>query len=261
MSSELQNMIDLLKSQLGYGEQGGGYTKYGDWYGKTVEFDSDYSAQPWCDMLLSWAAHKLGYEKWFGQFAFTPNHARWFVDHNAWGHHPEPGAVVFYDWSGSGTVDGIDHVGMVISADDDGTIHTIEGNVDGGHVREKTRDQSYVVGYGYPDKVKIAMRGEAAGKTSVSDAKTLALTAAETSLNLPGQASHQPGPGAAGALVLLALLLVVACLRVTRLSTRLAHAATGPRGRDSASPEPAHCASSRTPPKGAPRTAAPGARQ
>ncbi|RCG32458.1 CHAP domain-containing protein [Sphaerisporangium album] len=254
MSSELQNMIDLLKSQLGYGEQGGGYTKYGDWYGKTVEFDSDYSAQPWCDMLLSWTAHKLGYEKWFGQFAFTPNHARWFVDHDAWGHDPEPGAVVFYDWSGSGTVDGIDHVGMVISADDDGTIHTIEGNVDGGYVREKTRDQTYVVGYGYPDKIKTAMQGQGAHteKTSLTDAKSLTLIAAETPLTLTGvpsgQTAHQPGPGAAGALLLVALLLVVACLRVTRLSTRLAHVMTGPHRRDAASPERArHAVSRRTP--------------
>ncbi|MFC6084402.1 CHAP domain-containing protein [Sphaerisporangium aureirubrum] len=160
MSPELHEMIQLLKSQLGYSEHGGGYTKFGDWYGKTVEFDSDYSAQPWCDMFLSWAAHKLGYDEWFGQFAYTVGHAEWFISHDAWGDTPEPGAVVFYDWSGAGEVDGIDHVGMVIDVDGD-TIHTIEGNVDGQFVREKTRDQDYVVGYGYPDQVKAQQEAEA----------------------------------------------------------------------------------------------------
>jgi hypothetical protein len=156
MSRELQKIIDLLQTQLDYSESGGGYTKFGDWYGNTVEFDSDYSTQPWCDMFLSWAAHKLGYEKWFGQFAYTVDHAKWFIDHDAWGTTPKPGALVFFDWGGSGVVDNIDHVGMVASVDGQ-TIHTIEGNVDGLFVREKVRDQSYVVGYGYPDKIKAKM--------------------------------------------------------------------------------------------------------
>ncbi|GII86385.1 hypothetical protein Ssi03_43750 [Sphaerisporangium siamense] len=220
LSSELKNMIDLLKSQLGYGEQGGGYTKYGDWYGKTVEFDSDYSAQPWCDMLLSWAAHRLGYDKWFGQFAYTPGHARWFVDHDAWGHTPEVGSVVFYDWSGSGTVDGIDHVGMVIAVDGD-TIRTIEGNVDGGHVREKTRDQTYVVGYGYPEKVKAAMNANATtSQTSFTGASSVTLAAAETPLAATSSA------GLAGVLlpVLLVVLLLAALLGTARHSVRRARA-------------------------------------
>ncbi|GII60571.1 hypothetical protein Skr01_06560 [Sphaerisporangium krabiense] len=216
LSSELKNMISLLKSQLGYGEQGGGYTKYGDWYGKTVEFDSDYSAQPWCDMLLSWAAHRLGYDKWFGQFAYTPNHAQWFVDHDAWGDTPEVGAVVFYDWSGSGTVDGIDHVGMVVAVDG-GTIRTIEGNVDGGHVREKTREQTYVVGYGYPEKVKLAMDASAkTSPTSLTGTASVTLAAAETPLTATTSA------GLAGVLlpVLLAVLVLAALLGTVRHSVR-----------------------------------------
>jgi hypothetical protein len=151
MSPEMKKLLHLLHTQVGYSEQTGGYTKFGHWY-DTVESDADYTSQPWCDMFLSWGAHKLGYAPWFGQFAYTVAHARWFKQHHAWGPAPVPGAVVFFDWAGTGTIDGIDHVGIVAKVDGK-KIHTIEGNASG-QVREEVHDQSSVVGYGYPEKIK-----------------------------------------------------------------------------------------------------------
>ncbi|MEU7898932.1 CHAP domain-containing protein [Nonomuraea sp. NPDC049152] len=153
MTPETNKLLKLLENELGYAEGKGAYTKFGDWYGKTVEFDADYSGAPWCDMFLSWAAHKLGYEEWVGQFAYTVAHAEWFKENDAWGHKPKPGALVFYDWSGSNKIDNIDHVGIVTRVEGD-TIFTIEGNIDGGVAKRKERDQSKVVGYGYPEKIK-----------------------------------------------------------------------------------------------------------
>lgn len=156
MTPEMQKFIDLLESQLGYAEKGDAYTKFGDWYGKNVEFDADYSSAPWCDMYLSWAAHKLGYQDWIGQFAWTVAHAEWFKEQDAWGVKPKPGAFVFYDWSGSNNVDDIDHVGIVTRVEGD-TIFTIEGNIDGGVAKRKERDTSKVVGYGYPEQIKARL--------------------------------------------------------------------------------------------------------
>ncbi|MEV0147641.1 MULTISPECIES: CHAP domain-containing protein [unclassified Nonomuraea] len=156
----MRKFIDLLEGQLGYSERGGAYTKFGDWYGKNVEFDADYTSAPWCDMMLSWAAHKLGYEEWMGQFAWTVSHAKWFRKHDAWGHKPQPGAFVFYDWSGSRSIDKIDHVGIVTRVEGD-TIYTIEGNIDGGVAKRKERDTSKVVGYGYPWRIKERLDREA----------------------------------------------------------------------------------------------------
>ncbi|KAB8187556.1 CHAP domain-containing protein [Nonomuraea phyllanthi] len=161
MTPEMQKFIDLLESQLGYSERAGAYTKFGKWYGKHVEFDADYTSAPWCDMYLSWAAHKLGYEDWMGQFAWTVSHAKWFKEQGAWGHKPKPGAFVFYDWSGSNDIDRIDHVGVVTKVVGD-TIFTIEGNIDGGLAKRKERDTSKVVGYGYPERIKARLDEEAA---------------------------------------------------------------------------------------------------
>ncbi|WP_336211392.1 CHAP domain-containing protein [Nonomuraea sp. LPB2021202275-12-8] len=149
----MKKFIELLESELGYAEKAGAYTKFGSWYGKNVEFDADYTSAPWCDMLLSWAAHKLGYEEWMGQFAWTVAHAKWFRSQDAWGTEPQPGAFVFYDWSGSNSIGRIDHVGIVTRVEG-GRIFTIEGNIDGGVAKRKERDTSKVVGYGYPWKIK-----------------------------------------------------------------------------------------------------------
>ncbi|TMR92519.1 CHAP domain-containing protein, partial [Nonomuraea basaltis] len=182
MTPEMQQFIELLESHLGYAEKSSGYTKFGDWYGKTVEFDADYSAAPWCEMYLSWAAHKLGYEEWIGQFAWTVAHAKWFKEQGAWGKTPKPGAFVYYDWSGSNDVDNIDHVGIVTKVEG-GKIFTVEGNIDGGVAKRKERDTSKVVGYGYPERIKSRLDEESARQ------------AEEAKKKAEEQASLPPGPG------------------------------------------------------------------
>ncbi|MGS2641414.1 CHAP domain-containing protein [Streptosporangium sp. LJ11] len=212
----MRKFIELLESQLGYSEKNGGHTKFGEWYGKNVEFDADYTAAPWCDMYLSWAAEKLGYQEWVGQFAYTVHHAQWFRQQDAWGTVPKPGAIVFFDWSGSNRIDHIDHVGIVTGVEG-GRIHTIEGNIDGGIAKRKERDTGKVVGYGYPEKIKARLDREATEKqTLVKPAD-----AAGDNMVVIG-----PGPG------LLAMLPAPVPARETRTPTG---PGTGP-GRPKAAP-------------------------
>ena len=56
------------------------------------------------------------------------------VSRGAW-----PGAVVFFSWSGSKSIDDIDHVGLVLKDDHDGTIQTVEGNTDNRGTEEYNR--------------------------------------------------------------------------------------------------------------------------
>ncbi|TNY38020.1 CHAP domain-containing protein [Thermomonospora catenispora] len=152
-----EKLLDVAKAELGYKEKPGGYTKYGDWYGKNVDNSPYFATAPWCDMFLAWAADKAGVTDWVGQFAYTVAHARWFARRDAWGAEPEPGAIVFFDWSGTKSIDNIDHVGIVEKVAGD-RIHTIEGNADGVHLKRKVRHASTVVGYGYPAKVQVPGR-------------------------------------------------------------------------------------------------------
>ncbi|MGI5200052.1 CHAP domain-containing protein [Spirillospora sp. CA-108201] len=151
-----KKLLDIATKELGYTEKGDGYTKFGEWYRKNLDGDHDeyFSTAPWCDMFLAWAADKAEVTGQAGQFASTVDHAKWFEKNDAWGHDPEPGAIVFYDWNGSGDIDQIDHVGIVEKVDGH-TLHTIEGNADGYKLMRKTRDMDSVVGFGYPSKIKV----------------------------------------------------------------------------------------------------------
>ncbi|MGI5421723.1 CHAP domain-containing protein [Actinomadura luteofluorescens] len=151
-----KKLLDIATKELGYTEKGDGYTKFGEWYRKNIDGDHDeyFTTAPWCDMFLAWAADKADVTGQAGQFASTIDHAKWFKKNDAWGHDPEPGAIVFYDWNGSGDIDQIDHVGIVEKVDGH-TLHTIEGNADGYKLMRKTRDMDSVVGFGYPSKIKV----------------------------------------------------------------------------------------------------------
>ncbi|WP_236008882.1 CHAP domain-containing protein [Actinomadura physcomitrii] len=157
-------VIKLAKSQLGEGENRDGSTKYADWYASTRHAAvtarrdggtvGDYRGAEWCDMFVSWLSAQTGVKN-MGWDAYTVQHAQWFEKGHRWGDTAKPGAVVFFDWqNGSrGGIDDIDHVGLVVKDNGNGTITTIEGNTDNA-VKEKIRDKSEVVGYGYPDYAK-----------------------------------------------------------------------------------------------------------
>ncbi|WP_225992390.1 CHAP domain-containing protein [Actinomadura montaniterrae] len=157
-------VIKLAKSQLGEGESRNGSTKYADWYASTRHAAvtarrdggtvGDYRGAEWCDMFVSWLSAQTGVKN-MGWDAYTVQHASWFEKTGRWGDIAKPGAVVFFDWQNgsSGGIDGIDHVGLVVKDNGNGTITTIEGNTDNA-VKEKVRDKSEVVGYGYPDYAK-----------------------------------------------------------------------------------------------------------
>ncbi|MEU9018940.1 CHAP domain-containing protein [Actinomadura sp. NPDC048394] len=152
--------IELARSQVGASPDGNGDTKFGDWYEgterakETVARDGgsvqEYSDAEWCDMFISWVGDKLGFTDQIGSDAWTVAHAQWFQDNGRWGDTPKPGAIVFFSWSGGKSNDDIQHVGMVIKDEGDGTIQTVEGNT-GNSVQVKERSTDSVVGYGYPD--------------------------------------------------------------------------------------------------------------
>ncbi|MES9542699.1 CHAP domain-containing protein [Actinomadura sp. NPDC000600] len=152
--------IRLARSQVGVEEDGGGETKFQEWYmstsraRETLARDGGsldgYSDANWCDMFVSWVGEQIGFGDQVGSDAWTVAHARWFQEHGRWGTEPRPGAIVFYAWDGGKSFDDIRHVGLVVEEIDDGTIEAVEGNTDNA-VRVKERSTDDVVGYGYPD--------------------------------------------------------------------------------------------------------------
>ncbi|POM27059.1 CHAP domain protein [Actinomadura rubteroloni] len=158
-----QDAVRLAESQVGQREQGAGATKFSKWYmatdraKETVKRDGgslgSYKNASWCSMFVSWVGNKLQFSDQMGEDAWTVQHAKWFEDNGRWGHTPKPGAVVFFSWDGGKSADDIEHVGMVVKDNHDGTIKTVEGNT-GNAVKIKTRPVDSVVGFGYPKYAK-----------------------------------------------------------------------------------------------------------
>ncbi|MCG5218238.1 CHAP domain-containing protein [Streptosporangium sp. KLBMP 9127] len=225
-----EGLLEAIRPELGYRERAGQYTKFGEWYAENVK-DPQYRNAPWCDMFIAWAAGKAGLQDYVGQFAWTPSHANWFKRQDAWSRTPEPGALVFFDWSGSRKTGKIDHVGVVERVDG-GRIHTIEANVDGVWLKRKTRDEKKVVGYGLPRKVKEnqVLRADPAGQ------KTIALRQADTDAEGFSFGFPLPVEGVLLLVVLVASVLMLTLANLRRHASALSGGRHRRRPRDDDSP-------------------------
>jgi hypothetical protein len=114
-------------------------------YGKFTKHD----LQPWCGSFVMWCAAQIGF-KGMPNCVYTPAGAEAFKGQGGWSNHetakPQAGDIVFFSFDGKG----IEHVGIVVKDNGDGTISTIEGNTspdakptgsqaNGGEVALKTR--------------------------------------------------------------------------------------------------------------------------
>lgn len=215
MSDSTKNLLNILKEEVGYSEKSDGYSKFGGWYAKHVDKDPAFEKAPWCDMAISWAADKAGIQDSVGQFASTVMHAKWFKEKDAWTTKPSPGAVVFFDYDGSKDLDAIDHVGLVDKVED-GKVHTVEANVDGGNVKEKVRDEDIIVGYGRPDKVQGQILAKS-GKSGTDGTKALTSTSPASFTPPAGTAPAEPQQAVLSGL----LVMLVAIVYVTGVLARL----------------------------------------
>lgn len=93
-------------------------------YGHFTKFDF----LPWCGSFCMWVAHETGViipntvSTVAGSSAFKKN-GHW---QDALGAKPEPGDLVYFDFVKGGAA--VEHVGIVLKDNGDGTVTTIEGN-------------------------------------------------------------------------------------------------------------------------------------
>ena len=156
-------VLRKARSHLGTVERppGSNQTPFGAAYG--------WNGVPWCNIFVSEVGREVtGSYDLLGKHAWTPACAQAWKTAGRFGRHPQPGSVVFFDWSGSKNLEAIDHVGLVIAALPDGRVRTIEGNaaIDGHSDGVWIHDRSTrtIVGYGYPAYV-----GEAVPNDTVED--------------------------------------------------------------------------------------------
>jgi peptidoglycan hydrolase-like protein with peptidoglycan-binding domain len=144
------DVLRVAASHLGTLEQPGGSNRQP--FGKAYGMDG----VAWCNIFVSEVGHQASHDyDLLGRFAWTPACAQWWSKQGRFGSQPRPGAVVFFDWGQSRSIQAIDHVGLVVEPLASGLVRTIEGNSSvPGHsdgVWFHDRNPAFIVGYGYPD--------------------------------------------------------------------------------------------------------------
>ena len=147
------DVIAVAQREVGLVERPVNLSKFGAWYGM--------DGQLWCAMFVSWCFNQAGASHLVAAstkkgFSLCAAGAAWFQKRGQWGTQPRVGAVAFYRFKKGPPR--INHVGIVIGINGNGSIDTIEGNTsrgtgssqrDGGGVWRRRRAVD-IVGYGYP---------------------------------------------------------------------------------------------------------------
>jgi len=161
--SQANEFLEVAQAEVGTAE---GPKENETKYGKFTKHDF----QPWCGSFVMWCAAQVKFK--LPNVVYTPAGKAGFQGTGAWSAaetaKPKPGDIVFFDFVKGGA--DVEHVGIVLKDNADGTITTIEGNTspekkvtgsqaNGGEVAIRTRAYKaknkrnapvFVVGFGRP---------------------------------------------------------------------------------------------------------------
>lgn len=160
--TKVEDFLKVASAEVGTAETGQNLTKYGKF--------TKHDGQPWCGSFIMWCANEV--KQKMPNVVWTPGGVTAFQGMGAWSNgataKPKPGDIVFFDFIEGGAK--VEHVGIVVKDNLDGTITTIEGNTlpekkakgsqaNGGEVAQRIRAYkktnkknltSFVVGFGTP---------------------------------------------------------------------------------------------------------------
>jgi len=148
----VQDLLVVAFAEVGTVEKPDNLTKYGEWNGT--------NGQPWCGAFVRWCFNRSSVQVKIPNPTYTPAGADGFKKAGTWHEKGDPkaGDVIFFDFPHDG-VDRISHVGIVVRAEPNGDVFTIEGNTsggasgdqrNGGMVAIKRRTRKEIVGWGRP---------------------------------------------------------------------------------------------------------------
>lgn len=163
--SQVEDLLAIAHKEVGTVEgPKSNETKYGKWSG--------HDLQPWCGSFVNWCFAQLKPALKIPNCVYTPAGVSGFQGIGAWSNaetaKPKPGDIVFFDFIQGGAP--VEHVGIVVKDNLDGTVTTIEGNTssekkiagsqaNGGEVAvrirafkkvNKRKIPAYIVGFGTP---------------------------------------------------------------------------------------------------------------
>lgn len=152
MGTAAQDVLNVMRSWLGFSEYNGKFKQIIDLYNSVLPLPRGYAVKytdAWCDATVSAAAIKAGAQDLIGRECGCEQHIKIFKQKGIWIEdgtiRPEPGYVIVYNWGDfTQPNDGYsDHIGYVESVSGN-IITVIEGNKN-----EAVERRSLPVGWGY----------------------------------------------------------------------------------------------------------------
>lgn len=156
--NQIEDIIAVAETQLGYTEGSSNYTKYGVWYRDNIDSSYNYANAAWCSTFVSWCANQAGISSDIIKYAASCDVGKnQFMKQGRWqnsayqggSYTPKRGDIIYY--SNGATLNDSTHVGIVTGCSD-GYVYTIEGNYSD---KVKTRtiglSNNYIIGYGVPN--------------------------------------------------------------------------------------------------------------
>jgi len=137
-------IVEIARIEIGYIEQAGNKTKYGQWFG--------LNGVAWCAIFVSWVYYKAG--KPLGKIGWSNGFAGCQYGFEYWKKKgkiitdPQPGDIVLYDFNGDGRHD---HTGIFVRWLNNDRFEAIEGNTslknqtNGGSVMLRNRNKKIAV--------------------------------------------------------------------------------------------------------------------
>jgi len=156
------DLVAVATKEIGTVETGNNITKYGEF--------TKHNGQPWCGSFVMWCAAQI--KQQMPNVVYTPSGVAGFQGIGSWANaataKPKAGDIVFFDFVEGGAP--VEHVGIVVKDNLDGTVTTIEGNTssehktkgsqaNGGEVAQRIRAYrkdnkrkltAFIVGFGTP---------------------------------------------------------------------------------------------------------------
>ncbi len=112
----VDKFLEIAQAEVGVVEAEGNKVKY-----------NKNNGQPWCGYFVNWCATKAKIK--IPNCVYTPAGKAGFQGLGTWFNSatekPQPGDIVFFDFPGG---EKVDHVGIILKDNGDGTVTTIEGN-------------------------------------------------------------------------------------------------------------------------------------
>lgn len=162
MTAKIAEFIAVATKEIGTVEEDDNHTKYGKF--------TKHDGQPWCGSFIMWCSAQV--KQAMPNVVWTPGGVAAFQGMGNWSNaataKPKAGDIVFFDFVEGGAP--VEHVGIVVKDNLDGTVTTIEGNTspehkakgsqaNGGEVAQRIRAYkknnkrklpTFIVGFGTP---------------------------------------------------------------------------------------------------------------